>query len=434
MSFKNHFIFIFVVVFAINTANLSAKNTQDIEKNTQSLAKLTKVLGLVEKTYVDKLEFSEIIDKTIAGLLSNLDAHSNFLDEKGFEDMKVQTSGEFGGLGITVGLKDGALTIIAPIDGTPAHKAGIKSGDVILMIDGNSTIGIGLDEAVKKMRGKPKTDVKITIVRKNTPKPIDFTITRDIIKVDSVSAKIIEDENILYLRVSNFDQNVKKKASEFIRKHPAVKGIILDLRNNPGGLLNQAVELTNLFINKGVIVSQKARNNEDNIEFTAKAKAQITNLPLAVIVNGGSASASEIVAGALQDHKRAIIIGEKTFGKGSVQMVIPIDKKEALRLTIARYYLPSGRTIQAVGVTPDIVVFPGKVPQNEFEFSIKESDLKQHLQGELEKIKNDTKKDENKDKKLDNKNIITKKDIFEDIQLKSAIDSVKILNINKGKN
>lgn len=430
LKFNKFTIFVCIAIFALFVGNLTAKDTQTIDKNTQSLAKLTKVIGIVEKTYVDKLEFSEIIDKTIAGLLSNLDAHSNYLDEKGFEDMKVQTSGEFGGLGITVGMKDGALTIIAPIDDTPASKAGIKSGDVILMIDGNSTIGISLDEAVKKMRGKPKTDVKLTIVRKNTPKPIDFTITRDIIKVDSVSAKMIEDENILYLRVSSFDQNVKKKASEFIRKHQKVKGIILDLRNNPGGLLNQAVELTNLFINKGIIVSQKARNSEDNIEFSAKAKAQITNLPLVVIVNGGSASASEIVAGALQDHKRAVIIGEKTFGKGSVQMVIPVDKKEALRLTIARYYLPSGRTIQAVGITPDIVVHPGKVPQNEFEFSIKESDLKQHLQSEIDKIK-EPKNAENarNDKKIDSKNIISKKDILEDIQLKSAIDSVKILNI-----
>ena len=253
-------------------------------------------------------------------------------------------------------------------------------------------------------------------------------LVRDIISVESVYAKMIEKENILYLRVTNFDKHVTEKAGEFIKKYPKAGGIILDLRNNPGGLLNQAVELTNLFIDSGVIVSQKGRNESENSEFKAARANKITNLPLAVLVNGGSASASEIVSGSLQDHKRAVVIGEKTFGKGSVQIILPVDDKEAIRLTIARYYLPSGRTIQATGVEPDIIVFPGKVPQqNENAFSIKESELKKHLTNELSKINGNS--DKNATKNTDNKTIITEANVNDDIQLKSAIDAIKILQL-----
>ncbi|ASM34895.1 carboxyl-terminal protease family protein [Campylobacter sputorum aubsp. sputorum RM3237] len=416
-----------IVFFVLCITELFAKEDSVIIKNTESLAKMTKVMSIVENYYVDDLNLSDIIDKSISGLLSNLDAHSGYLDEKSYKDMQVQTSGEFGGLGITVGMKDGALTVIAPIDDTPAYKAGVKAGDVILMIDGNSTINTNLEEAVKKMRGEPKTDITLTLVRKGEPKPIEVKITRDIIKVDSVKAKMIEDENILYIRVSNFDQNVEKKVVEAVKKYPKVKGIVLDLRNNPGGLLDQAVNLTNVFVKDGVIVSQKGRNSNENVIFNAKASKKITDTPLAVLVNGGSASASEIVSGSLQDHKRAIIIGENTFGKSSVQMVMPLGKSEAIRLTIARYYLPSGRTIQAVGVKPDLVVYPGAVPRKEFDFNIKESDLKQHLQSELEKVEKSDKTDNKTEE--DKKDMITKTQVMEDIQLKTAIDTIKIQNI-----
>lgn len=414
---------------AVFSANLNAKATEDgSNSKLQSLSKLTKTISTIEKYYVDDLQFKEIVDKAIEGLLNNLDAHSGFLNEKAFKDMQVQTNGEFGGLGITVGMKDGALTVISPIENTPADKAGIKSGDIILRIDGNTTLGTTIDEAVNKMRGKPKTPITITIVRKGEQKPFDVKLVRDIISVESVYAKMIEKDNILYLRVTNFDKHVTEKAEEFIKKYPKAEGIILDLRNNPGGLLNQAVGLTNLFIDSGVIVSQKGRNENENSEFKAARANKITNLPLAVLVNGGSASASEIVSGSLQDHKRAVVIGEKTFGKGSVQIILPVDDKEAIRLTIARYYLPSGRTIQATGVEPDIVVFPGKVPQHdENAFSIKESELKKHLTNELSKI--DANSDKNATKITDNKTIITEANVNDDIQLKSAIDAIKILQL-----
>ena len=414
---------------AVFSANLNAKATEDgSSSKLQSLSKLTKTISTIEKYYVDDLQFKEIVDKAIEGLLNNLDAHSGFLNEKAFKDMQVQTNGEFGGLGITVGMKDGALTVISPIENTPADKAGIKSGDIILRIDGNATLGTTIDEAVNKMRGKPKTPITITIVRKGEQKPFDVKLVRDIISVESVYAKMIEKDNILYLRVTNFDKHVTEKAEEFIKKYPKAEGIILDLRNNPGGLLNQAVGLTNLFIDSGVIVSQKGRNENENSEFKAARANKITNLPLAVLVNGGSASASEIVSGSLQDHKRAVVIGEKTFGKGSVQIILPVDDKEAIRLTIARYYLPSGRTIQATGVEPDIVVFPGKVPQHdENAFSIKESELKKHLTNELSKI--DTNSDKNATKITDNRTIITEANVNDDIQLKSAIDAIKILQL-----
>jgi len=417
------------------TSTLMAKDEATTqESRLSSLAKFTKVLGTVEKYYVDDLKIQEIVNKSIEGLLANLDAHSSFLDTKHFKDLKIQTDGEFGGLGITIGMRDGALTIIAPMEGTPADKAGVKASDIILKINKKSTLNMTIDEAVGIMRGKPGTSLTLTIVRDGESKPLLIPITRDIIKIDSVYTKTIEKDNILYIRVINFDKNVVRKTKEALSKNMDIKGIILDLRNNPGGLLNQAVGLTDLFVTKGVIVSQKGRYEEQNSEYTATVAGTIDDIPLVVLVNGGSASASEIVSGALQDHKRAVIVGEKTFGKGSVQVILPIDKEEALRLTIARYYLPSGRTIQAVGVTPDIVVYPGIVPHKKDDFMIKESELKQHLEEELEKL--DGKKDDKKSKKKtedEKKKIITQEDILKDLQLKSAVDIIKVLSIQTNK-
>ena len=397
----------------------------------ESLSKLTKVIGTVEKYYVDDIKLQQIVDKALKGLMQELDAHSSYLDKKASKEMSIATSGEFGGLGITVGMRDGALTVISPIDDTPAFKAGVKSGDIILKINDTSTIGITLDEAVNMMRGEPKSDIKLTIVRKGDNKPLEIAMKRDIIKVQSVFAKKIEGENLLYLRISSFDTKVTNDLEKAIKENKDVKGIVLDLRNNPGGLLNQAIGVVDLFVKNGVIVSQKGRDASDEEKFEASKFGTKTDLPLVVLVNEGSASASEIVSGALQDHKRAILVGEKTFGKGSVQAVLPIDneKTENIELTIAKYYLPSGRTIQAEGVTPDIIASAGKVVQSEENgLKIKETDLKKHLEGELNKV-DDKLKAEEKAVKDETKKIISKDDLQNDNQLNTSLAVLKSLII-----
>ena len=397
----------------------------------ESLSKLTKVIGTVEKYYVDDIKLQEIVDKALKGLMQELDAHSSYLDKKASKEMSIATSGEFGGLGITVGMRDGALTVISPIDDTPAFKAGVKSGDIILKINETSTIGITLDEAVNMMRGEPKSDIKLTIVRKGDNKPLEIAMKRDIIKVQSVFAKKIEGENLLYLRISSFDTKVTNDLEKAIKENKDVKGIVLDLRNNPGGLLNQAIGVVDLFVKNGVIVSQKGRDASDEEKFEASKFGTKTDLPLVVLVNEGSASASEIVSGALQAHKRAILVGEKTFGKGSVQAVLPIDneKTENIKLTIAKYYLPSGRTIQAEGVTPDIIASAGKVVQSEENgLKIKEADLKKHLEGELNKV-DDKLKAEEKAVKDETKKIISKDDLQNDNQLNTSLAVLKSLII-----
>jgi carboxyl-terminal processing protease len=396
----------------------------------ESLSKLTKVIGTVEKYYVDDIKLQEIVDKALKGLMQELDAHSTYLDKKASKEMSIQTKGEFGGLGITVGMRDGALTVISPIDDTPAFKAGIKSGDIILKINETSTIGMTLDEAVNLMRGEPKTDIVVTVVRKGELKPLEIKMKRDIIKIQSVFAKKIEKEDVMYLRVSSFDTKVTEDLEKIISENKNIKGFILDLRNNPGGLLNQAIGVVDLFVDKGVIVSQKGRSAEDEEKFEASSFNTKTKLPLVVIVNEGSASASEIVSGSLQDHKRAVVIGEKTFGKGSVQAVLPIDneRSENIKLTIAKYYLPSGRTIQATGVTPDIIVAAGKVTQSDDNaIKIKEADLKKHLEGELEKV-DDVKKEE-KVMNDETKKVITGEDLLEDNQLNTSLAILKSLII-----
>ena len=403
----------------------------------EAYIKLTQILNVIEQEYVDEVNTTVLVDKALKGLMSNLDAHSAFMDAKSYNDLDVQTKGEFGGLGISVGMRDGALTVIAPLDGTPADKAGVKAGDIILKIDNKATIGMNIDDAVKLMRGKPKTHIVLTMVRKGETKPLKIKITRDIIKIDSVYAKDLEDEkDIAYIKVTSFDQKVVKDVKKALSERNSTKGIILDLRNNPGGLLDQAVGLVNLFVDEGTIVSQRGRDKVENVEYNATKPNSDLSTPIVTLVNGGSASASEIVSGALQDFKRSVVVGEKTFGKGSVQIVMPLGKsKEALKLTVARYYLPSGRTIQNKGVTPDIVVHYGKVPKaNDDSFMIKENELKAHLQAELAKIDdNATTVDTNATDNNDTKNIITTDMLYNDSQLKSGLDILKALIItNKG--
>lgn len=403
--------------------------------------KFTQILKVIEEKYVDDVNTTDLVDKALKGLMTNLDSHSSFMNTKEFKDLNVQTKGEFGGLGISIGMKEGALTVIAPIDGTPAFRAGVKAGDIILKIDDKATIGMHIDETVKLMRGKPGTSLVLTIIRKNEAKPLKVEITRDIIKIQSVYAKTIKDD-ILYLHITSFDQKVVQGIVEAREKHPDVKGIIFDFRNNPGGLLDQAIGVVDLFVEEGVIVSQKGKKENENLNYSATKENTDNNTPIVVLVNGGSASASEIVSGALQDLDRAIVVGEKTFGKGSVQMVMPIGEEEALKLTIAKYYLPSGRTIQAVGVTPDIIVHTGKIDYDEDPTLIKERELKKHLKNDNEEIEenNDVEVEDEQESTTEeteetkDKTIITEADIYKDAQLKSAIDILRALIITqKGK-
>ena len=408
---------LFILILSIS---LFAENRQT---RLEAYEKFIKVVNIIEAYYVDELNTTTIINKALKGLLPELDAHSSYLDKKAYKELKIQTKGEFGGLGIVVGMKNGVLTIISPIDDTPAAKAGLKAGDIILMINDKATLDMSLDEAVNLMRGKPGTKITLTIVRKGQ-KPFKVTITRAIIKIKAVKEKNIKDyPEIAYIRISSFNQNVVSSLKKILKnlKKEHKKGIIIDLRNNPGGLLNQAVGTLDLFIDKGILVSQKGRVKSENRVYYAHKRGTYKNIPIVVLVNGGSASASEIVSGALQDHKRAIIVGETTFGKGSVQAILPVDKDEAVRLTVARYYLPSGRTIQAKGVTPDIIVHPAKIQEEDEGVTIKEADLKNHLRAELAKI-------QHKKISKNNNNTLDTKD---DLQLKVASDILKALIIQK---
>jgi carboxyl-terminal processing protease len=327
------------------------------------------VFERVRADYVVKPEDAKLIETAINGMLSGLDPHSSYMDSKSFRDMQVQTRGEFGGLGIEVTMQDGLIKVVAPIDDTPAAKAGILANDLITKLDNEQVQGLTLNQAVEKMRGPVNTTIKLTILRKGMDKPLEVTLKRDIIRVRSVRSHV-EGDDIGYIRITQFNEQTTeglKQALADIQAKVAndkLKGYIVDLRNNPGGLLDQAISVSDSFLQKGEIVSTRGRNPEETQRFNARAGDLIKGKPLIVLINGGSASASEIVAGALQDHKRATLLGTRSFGKGSVQTIIPLGSGNgALRLTTARYYTPSGRSIQAKGIEPDVEVLQD-VPEN----------------------------------------------------------------------
>jgi carboxyl-terminal processing protease len=341
----------------------------------------------VRSHYVEKPDDSKLIEGAVNGMLNGLDPHSSYLDPKNFRDMQIQTRGEFGGLGIEVTMEDGLVKVVAPIDDTPAAKAGIRAGDIITALDDDPVQGLTLNQAVDKMRGAPNTKINLKIMRKGVDKPLDIAVIRDIIRVRSVRSKIEDD--IGYIRITQFNEQtadgLTKAIKEINEKIPAdkLKGYVLDLRNNPGGLLDQAIAVSDAFLDRGEIVSTRGRDPEETQRFNARPGDLTNGKPVIVLVNGGSASASEIVAGALQDHKRATLLGSRSFGKGSVQTIIPLGPGNgALRLTTARYYTPSGRSIQAKGIVPDIEVLQ-EVPEEvkaKISGEIKgESSLKGHL-------------------------------------------------------
>ena len=367
MNIKNYFKYIFPIVTII-ILNLSGKvYSQNIDKLYEKIDLFSEVLEIIQNEYVEDIDQAEAMDSAINGLLQSLDPYSAYMNPEIFKESQSETSGEFGGLGIEVSMEAGVVKVITPIDDTPASRAGIKAGDYIVKINEEQVRGKTLMEAVNVMRGPVGSSIELTVRRKGLKKAKIFKITREIIEIKSVISKLF-DNKVGYLRLRAFNQNssdqLKKEISK-IEKNKKLVGYILDLRNNPGGLLNQAIEITDLFLNDGEIVSTKGRKSRENRKFFAREGDKIKGKPLIVLINNGSASASEIVAGALQDQKRAVLLGESTFGKGSVQSIIPLKNKGALRLTISKYYLPSGKSISEVGVFPDI-----KIEEEGEEFSI----------------------------------------------------------------
>ena len=407
--------------------NAQAYNTKTYDQ----LNLFSEALDIIQKNYVEEPGSEELVRGAIKGMLTSLDPHSTFMTPDMYKEMQIDTKGEFQGIGITIGIRDGILTVIAPIDDTPAFRAGILAGDKIVMIEDTPTKDISLMEAVKLMRGPKGTKVTISIVREGEPDPIKFTITRDIIPLHSVKVKEI-DPGIGYVRITQFQQNTSTDFANALKKvrkekGSAFKGLVLDLRNNPGGLLNSAVEVADIFIESGPIVTTKGRLVSQNTSFPARSKGTEPEYPIVVLVNGGSASASEIVAGALQDYRKAIIIGTTTFGKGSVQTIYRLGDGSGMRLTTARYFTPSGRSIQATGIEPDIIVRNRiGTPKGH----LREKDLTGHLENNQVKQKevSDAEEEEEEVPSVD----IIPEDPAEDAQLMRAVDLLKGLDLFRG--
>lgn len=395
------------------------------DANYKSLKLFTDVLEELEKNYVDDVDLEELIHNAIKGMVGNLDPHSSFMPPEAFDELQDDTKGEFSGIGIVITMKDSILTVVSPIEGTPAYKAGVQAGDIIIRIDGKSTKDMALWEAVNMMRGPRHESVRITVIREEEPESIEFTLKRDMIPIESVRSVMLE-PGYGYLRVTNFRMSTLDDIKEHLGKLEAenngLKGLVMDLRDNPGGLLDQAVKISDLFLEKGNIVSIKGRQEKNTQEFNAYPSDEDRKYPVVVLINGGSASASEIVAGALQDHSRALILGTTSFGKGSVQTVRPLKEGFGIKYTIARYYTPNGRSIQAKGIEPDIEVEYEILEKKEkkksaFNRMIREKDLKNSLKPEQTQQKEKTKKQPRKHQRL-----LDTDQLQNDAQVKRALD------------
>jgi carboxyl-terminal processing protease len=398
------------VSISLNYSAEAQKATTAAPLPIEELRAFTEVFGRVKSDYVEPVDDKKLITEAINGMLTGLDPHSAYLDQEAFKELQVGTQGEFGGLGIEVGMEDGFVKVVAPIDDTPAARAGIKSGDLIVKLDDTSVKGMTLNDAVKRMRGKPNTQITLTLVRKGEPKPLVVTLTRSVIKIQSVRSRLLE-PGYAYFRVSQFQEHTGENLARSIERHfkenqGPMKGIVLDLRNDPGGLLNGAVAVSAAFLPAGSLVVYTDGRTEDSKmrlnanpehylrgrmkeDYNKRLPPESKTTPMVVLVNAGSASASEIVAGALQDHKRAVIMGQPTFGKGSVQTILPLGNSTAIKLTTARYYTPNGRSIQARGIMPDIPLDDG-AGERSASLKLRESDLTKHLTDtnrEEEKIK-----------------------------------------------
>lgn len=440
--FSRKTVVVWILIVAVSCAGiflskwslLESVNADDNSHYTR-IKTFTESLSLVKKNYVEEVEEKELVYGAIKGMLSSLDPHSSFMPPEAFKEMQIDTRGEFGGLGIQIGMKDKALTIIAPIEDTPADKAGVLAGDIIIKIDGESTKDLSLQDAVTKLRGPKGTKVTITIFREGLEKPLDITITRDIIKLKSVKSKVIDD-NIGYIKLTQFQEQSSADMEKALKdlSEKSINALILDLRNNPGGLLKGAVDITSQFLPSGKLVVYIKGRSGDKTDFDTVNGNKYYDYPMVVLVNGGSASASEIVAGALQDWGKAVVLGTQTFGKGSVQTVIPLSDGSALRLTTARYYTPKGRSIQTTGITPDIVVKLQTKDGIKTHPVFREKDLEKHLENDVSKQSDSTdsqemepEQDGAKDSEMPEVPIKISDD--DDNQLQRAIDLLKGLRI-----
>jgi carboxyl-terminal processing protease len=418
------------ILLSIGSGAMATKETMDAPIPLEELRAFTDAYARIKNDYVEEVDDKSLLENAIRGMLTGLDPHSSYLNAEEFKDLQIGTSGEFGGLGIEVGMESGFVKVISPIDDTPAERAGVQAGDLIIRLDEKPVKGMTLNDAVKVMRGKPGTVLTLTIIREGEEKPLKIAITRAVIQVKSVKSKMLEDR-FGYVRITQFQTHTAEALEKSVAKLKKdaggpLKGLVLDLRNNPGGVLGASVDVSDAFLESGLVVYTEGRVQDSRLRFSAKPGDLIDGAPMVVLINGGSASASEIVSGALQDHSRAIIMGTKSFGKGSVQTIMPARGGSAVKLTTARYFTPSGRSIQAEGITPDIEVESAKISRSEKSAVglLKEKDLTGHLSNGDDKKSKDKKTDKN-DKSKDSEDDLAEKDY----QLFEALNLLKGLSI-----